>query len=87
MLKLQPISASGAVRAPEQPDSAQALQKSSQLIMRRGSVGRAAPMHRKIKFGTVAAALRQVGFPRRALRRRSLNVARQSNSVSIVPPV
>lgn len=61
MPKLPHISGSEAVRALERMGFTQVRQKGSHVIMRRGSSGCVVPLHREIKIGTLAGALRQAG--------------------------
>ena len=61
MPKLPHISGAEAVRALERLGFIQVRQKGSHVIMRRGSAGCVVPLHREIKIGTLAGALRQAG--------------------------
>ena len=61
MPKLPHISGAEAVRALERLGFVQVRQKGSHVIMRRGSAGCVVPLHREIKIGTLAGALRQAG--------------------------
>ena len=61
MPKLPRISGSEAVRALERPGFAVVRQRGSHVVMRRGASGCVVPMHRELKTGTLAGALRQAG--------------------------
>lgn len=61
MPKLPRISGAEAVRALEQLGFAVARQKGSHVVLRRGASGCVVPLHRELKTGTLAGALRQAG--------------------------
>ncbi|MEO6995568.1 MAG: type II toxin-antitoxin system HicA family toxin [Lacunisphaera sp.] len=49
------------VRALERLGFQQLRQKGSHVILRRGSTGCVAPLHREVKIGTLSGILRQAG--------------------------
>jgi predicted RNA binding protein YcfA (HicA-like mRNA interferase family) len=61
MPKLPRISGAEAVRALERLGFAVARQKGSHVVLRRGESGCVVPLHRELKTGTLAGALRQAG--------------------------
>lgn len=61
MPKLPRISGSEAVRALERLGFAVVRQRGSHVVMRRGASGCVIPLHRALKTGTLAGALRQAG--------------------------
>lgn len=61
MPKLPRISGAEAVRALEKLGFVVARQKGSHAVLRRGASGCVVPLHRELKVGTLAGALRQAG--------------------------
>ena len=61
MPKLPRISGAEAVRALERLGFAVTRQRGSHVVLRRGASGCAVPLHRELKTGTLAGALRQAG--------------------------
>ena len=61
MPKLPRISGAEAIRALERLGFAQVRQSGSHVVMRRGPSGCVIPVHRELKTGTLAGALRQAG--------------------------
>ncbi len=61
MPNLPRISGSEAVRVFEKLGFQRVRQKGSHVIMRRGSAGCVVLLHRELKVGTLAGALRQAG--------------------------
>lgn len=61
MPKLPRISGGEAVRALERLGFAVVRQRGSHVVMRRGASGCVVPIHRELKVGTLAGALRQAG--------------------------
>ena len=59
MPKLPRISGAEAVRALERLGFAVVRQRGSHVVLRRGASGCALPLHRELKTGTLAGALRQ----------------------------
>lgn len=59
MPKLPVLSGSDVVKALERLGFAQARQRGSHIVMRRGAVGTVVPLHRELKTGTLAGILRQ----------------------------
>jgi len=62
MPKLPRISGAEAIRALERLGFVIARQSGSHVILRRGTSGCVVPMHRELKTGTLAGALRQAGI-------------------------
>ena len=61
MPKLPRISGAEAIRALERLEFVQVRQSGSHVVMRRGPSGCVIPLHRELKTGTLAGALRQAG--------------------------
>ena len=61
MPKLPRISGTEAVKALERLGFTVARQKGSHVVLRRGAAGCVVPLHREMKTGTLAGALRQAG--------------------------
>lgn len=59
MPKLPRVSGAEAVKALLRLGFAQARQKGSPVVLRRGSVGCVVPLHSELKIGTLASVLRQ----------------------------
>lgn len=61
MPKLPRISGAEAVKVLEKLGFVVARQKGSHVVLRRGASGCVIPLHRELKVGTLAGALRQAG--------------------------
>jgi predicted RNA binding protein YcfA (HicA-like mRNA interferase family) len=61
MPKLPRISGKEAIRAFEKLGFASVRQRGSHVVLRRGASGCVVPLHRELKTGTLAGALRQAG--------------------------
>ena len=59
MPRLPRVSGAEAVKALARLGFAQARQKGSHVVLRRGSVGCVVPLHSELKIGTLASVLRQ----------------------------
>jgi predicted RNA binding protein YcfA (HicA-like mRNA interferase family) len=59
MPKLPILSGAKLVKALERLSFEQTRQRGSHVMMRRGSVGTAVPLHHEVKLGTLAGILRQ----------------------------
>lgn len=61
MPKLPHLSGAEIIRVLERMGFTRARQKGSHVVMKRGSAGCVVPLHREVKIGTLAGALRQAG--------------------------
>ena len=62
MPKLPVLSGTDVVKMLERLGFEQIRQRSSHVIMRRGSVGTVVPLHKELKTGTLAGIIRQAGL-------------------------
>lgn len=61
MPKLPVLSGAEVIKALERLGFEQVRQRGSHVVMRRGTLGTAVPLHRPVKIGTLAGILRQAG--------------------------